>query len=356
MNAPLPTGAVVEALLRWFSERQRDLPWRRTRDPYAIWVAEVMLQQTQVVTVLPYYQRFLERFPTLQALAEADLDTVLALWQGLGYYTRARNLHTAARKVVAEHGGQIPSDYDALRALPGVGEYTAAALLSIAFGQDYAVLDGNVRRVLCRLFDYPGDPDTAAGRRALNAFGEMLLPKGQAGIYNQAIMDLGATVCLPAEPLCDGCPVRAYCLARLHGIEKERPLRRARGVRRERAFVMAYITQGERVLLVRRPPRGLLGGLWELPNVELESGEGDKAALQRLLEALSEGPGEVGERMGEIRHAYSHFTAVVCLYRCALMGEARPASPWDAAAWLNAEERRKYGLTGVTVKALKIPL
>lgn len=353
MSDSFPTQAVTEALLAWFRARQRDLPWRRTRDPYAIWVAETMLQQTQVSTVIPYYERFLERFPTVRSLAEADLDAVLALWQGLGYYARARHLHAAAREVMTRYGGRLPPEYKALRALPGIGEYTAAALMSIAFDQDYAVIDGNVRRALCRLFDYAADPTTAEGKRALQAFSEALLPKGQAGPYNQAMMELGATLCLPREPLCSDCPVQPYCLARQRGVERERPVQRARIARRERTFIAAYIARGDRLLLLRRRPEGLLGGLWELPNTELGPGEGDAEALQRLLQELSLGVSEIGEALGTIRHAYSHFTALVRLYRCATLGEASPAGLWDAAAWLSADERAGYGLTGVTRKALE---
>lgn len=353
MGDSFPIADAIGALLVWFEERQRDLPWRRTRDPYAIWVAEVMLQQTQVATVRPYYQRFLERFPTVQALAEAELDAVLALWQGLGYYARARNLHQAARIVVARYGGEIPADYKALRALPGVGEYTATALLSIAFGQDYAVLDGNVRRVLCRLLDYAEGFTSARAQRALRAWGEALLPKGQAGAYNQAMMDLGATVCLPREPLCGECPLQPYCLARERGVERERPVPLRRGPHRERSFVAAYIVRGERLLFVRRRPKGLLGGLWELPNVEPQPGEADQAALMRLLETLFGEAGEIGERLGKIRHTYSHFTASVRVYRCEIRGDIHLPEMWDAFAWLDAGEREGYGLTGVTVKALK---
>ncbi|NLD42329.1 MAG: A/G-specific adenine glycosylase, partial [Chloroflexi bacterium] len=193
---------IQEALLAWYAAERRDLPWRRTSDPYSIWVSEVMLQQTQVATVIPYYQRFLSAFPTVCALAAADLDRMLALWAGLGYYARARHLHAAARLVMERHGGEVPGDPAAFRALPGVGPYIAAAVLSIAFGQDVAAIDTNAARVLCRLFDYAGDLTRAAGKRTLRALAAALLPAGRAAEHNAAMMELGATICLARGPRC----------------------------------------------------------------------------------------------------------------------------------------------------------
>lgn len=355
-SAPLcapaePPAQAVEALLAWFAQRQRDLPWRRTRDPYRIWVSEVMLQQTQVRTVEPYYERFLARFPTVEALAEADLDQVLAVWQGLGYYSRARNLHAAARLVRDRHHGQVPADRAAFSALPGVGAYTAAAVLSIAFGQELAAIDGNVKRVLCRLCDYDQDPNGAEGQRTLRAFAEALLPSGRAGAFNQAMMELGATVCLPKKPLCNACPLQRDCRALARGVQEERPLRRPRPVAPHRLWLAAYVCRGLRLLLLRRQPYGLLGGLWELPNIEIATGEGPHSALQRLLAALKV-QGEAGEQLATVRHAYTHYSLTVHVLACSLRGEPQPAAPWDDARWASAEARDMLGLTGVTTKIL----
>jgi len=212
-----------DALLTWYAIARRDLPWRHTRDPYRIWVSEVMLQQTQVPTAVAYYERFLDAFPTLEALAEAEPDAVLAVWQGLGYYARARNLHAAAQQVVDRHGGHVPSNMAELRALPGVGPYIAAAVLSIAFGEDVAAVDTNTARVLCRLIDYAGDLGRAEGQRLVSACADDLLARGRAGDHNAAMMELGATICQARAPGCPSCPLEAWCLARARGTADQRP-------------------------------------------------------------------------------------------------------------------------------------
>ena len=195
-------------LLAWYRRHQRDLPWRRTRDPYAIWVSEIMLQQTQVATAIPYYERFLRRFPHVRALARAPMERVLKSWEGLGYYSRARNLRRAAQIVLAEHGGRLPEEPEALRKLPGIGRYTAGAISSIAFDRDEPVLDGNVIRVLCRVFLIRANPKSARTQKRLWKLAEELLPAGHASFFNQALMDLGATICMPSHPHCDRCPLR----------------------------------------------------------------------------------------------------------------------------------------------------
>src|SRR5512137_1830169 len=200
-------------LLRWYAAHKRELPWRKTHDPYRIWVAEIMLQQTQVETVISYYMRWLRRFPTVARLAAAPLDEVLAHWEGLGYYARARNLHRAAKLLVEKSRGQLPQTLDGLRALPGIGLYTAAAIGSIAFGIDAAALDGNLKRVLARIFDVRQDVTSPGGEKSVRALAESLVPPGRAGDYNQALMDLGATICTPRAPRCDACPVQTLCEA-----------------------------------------------------------------------------------------------------------------------------------------------
>ncbi len=355
---------VQGALLDWYAAARRDLPWRRTRDPYRIWVSEVMLQQTQVPTALPYYLRFIEEYPTIEALASTDLDSILALWQGLGYYARARNLHAAARLVVARHDGMVPDDPAALRALPGVGPYIAAAILSIAFAQDVAAIDTNATRVLCRLFDYAGDLTRAEGKQALRAYADRLLPHGRAGEHNAAMMELGATICLPRVPRCPGCPVAAWCLARERGTEQDRPLRTVKRPVPTRTMAAAWCLYRagnggeaagpERLLLVRRRPEGLLGGLWELPSSEVDPGEAPEEVLYGALrEHLGLVP-SIGEHVADVHHAYSHFKVVVGIYRCQADGTARAAGPWDEARAIVPAERASIGLTGVATRALAL--
>ena len=217
--------ALNDALIHWFEQNKADLPWRRTSDPYAIWLSEIMLQQTQVYTVIPYYERFLARFPTVQALAAASLDDVLKLWEGLGYYSRARNLHRAAQMVVNELGGVFPGTVPELLTLPGVGRYTAGAIASLAFGQDVPVLDGNVIRILTRLFDISDDVTETATKNALWVLAEQLVPAGRAGPWNEGLMELGRVVCTPQSPACGACPVAAFCAARENGVQHERPVK-----------------------------------------------------------------------------------------------------------------------------------
>ncbi len=344
---------ISATLVAWFQEAHRDLPWRRTRDPYALWVSEVMLQQTQVPTVVPYFERFMARFPTVESLADADLGEVLALWQGLGYYGRARNLHAAARIVRDEMGGHLPRDVGALRALPGIGEYIAAAIASTAYGVPEPALDSNVIRVITRVFDVAEDPNRAPARRLIRAHARALLRPDQPGIFNQAIMELGAVICVSRNPLCPRCPINAYCAARALGIQNERPVRRPRGELSHRDLVAALIARERRLLLVRRVPRGLLGGLWELPGGQLLPGEEPAAALVRILRAELGLEVEVGPLLVTTARTYSHFRATTAVYRCAASGAAEPSGPWDDVHWLDPGEASRYAITGATLQALR---
>ncbi len=262
------------ALLEWYGRARRDLPWRRDRDPYRVWVSEIMLQQTRVAVAAPYYERFLARFPDVASLAAAGEQEVLAAWSGLGYYSRARNLHRAARAIAAS--GEFPRDYAALRTLPGVGDYTAAAIASIAFGRPHAVLDGNAVRVLARLVAEPGEVSSGQVRERLRQAAGQLLDRSRPGEFNQALMELGATLCLPRKPRCDACPLTRYCEARQRGIEGLLPVRRPRGAVRRIEKTLLVIVQRGRVLLRRRSEENRrLAGFWELP----ESGEVPGARL-----------------------------------------------------------------------------
>ncbi len=308
--------SIAGKLLAWYREHARPLPWRRTQDPYAIWVAEVMLQQTRVEAVRPYYQAFLRRFPTSEALAEAPLDAVLRVWEGMGYYARARNLHRAAQLVVERHAGELPSERKQLLALPGIGEYTAAALRSIAFGADELALEGNLRRVLSRLFEMRQDPRSPAGSQELQRLGESILPPGRSSEFNQALMDLGATVCTPRSPSCEQCPLNDDCQAYRHGTQAELPQRRPRAELPLRQAVAAIWELDGKVLIERLPPDGLLGGLWAFPGGFLERSESPVEGLRRtladrhgiqLLEYLA---------LPSLEHSFTHFRLRLYPYHC----------------------------------------
>jgi A/G-specific adenine glycosylase len=261
------SAAIRRRLLAWYRKHKRDLPWRRTQDPYRIWISEIMLQQTRVAAVLPYYARFLARFPDVQALAEAAEQDLLAAWAGLGYYSRARNLQKAARNIVER--GEFPRDHSSLGELPGVGDYTAAAVSSIAFGLPHAVLDGNVARVLSRLAPELGDIKSEAVRKRLRAFAELLLDRRRPGEFNQALMELGATVCLPKRPLCERCPIRLSCEARKQGLENQLPVRGVRPSADQRAKKLLVIEKAGKVLFWQRPSESSrLAKFWELPERE----------------------------------------------------------------------------------------
>jgi A/G-specific adenine glycosylase len=293
-------SAVVADLVRWYVRARRDLPWRRTRDPYAVWISETMLQQTRVETVVPYYERFLSELPDVRCLAEAPLERVLALWSGLGYYRRARMLHVAAARVLAEHGGSVPTEASELQGLPGIGAYTAGAIASIAFGRAEALVDGNVARVLSRLFAIESDPKSTAGRQRIWALARQLVAEvdGDPGDWNQALMELGATVCVAGEPRCGVCPVAARCDARARGIAAELPRSAPRAAARSVRAVAIVLASSTEVLLAHRRPEGLFGGLWEPP---MASGR-EPASLARVLHVDA----GVLARAGQVEHVLSH--------------------------------------------------
>jgi A/G-specific adenine glycosylase len=267
-----PENKIRAALLRWYSANRRDLPWRRTRDPYAIWVSEIMLQQTRVAAVIDYYERFMREFPTVEALAAAEEDRVLAAWSGLGYYRRARNLQAAARKIVDELKGEVPKTSDALRELPGIGRYTSAAIASIAFGEPVAVVDGNVERVLERL-----DGVARSGESVWTRAQELMASKS-AGDWNQAMMELGATVCTPIAPRCDACPVRSWCKLPGHDVRK------AQGARKKKELAFGLVVRGERVYLQQRSKSdSLMAGMWDLPAIEMSEGSDVAVKLKHSI-------------------------------------------------------------------------
>ncbi|MBN1545327.1 MAG: A/G-specific adenine glycosylase [Syntrophaceae bacterium] len=306
-----PPGSVtfpVAGLLSWYGVHHRRLPWRETKDPYRVWLSEIMLQQTQVATVIPYYKRFLERFPTLADLARAEEEDVLKAWENLGYYSRARQLHHAAKILIEKFGGHVPARQEDLVKLPGIGAYTAGAILSIAFGQAVVAIDGNVRRVLCRFFALDDVLPDKNGDRRLADIMTPFLPLRQAGEFNQGLMELGATVCRSRKPLCSECPLSGNCLAHTGGDPESYPARRQKKSISVRQAVAAIIRDERgRVLVVKRQTGGLLGGLWKFPGGFCDAGEEPNDALRRTLRE------EVGIPIGTetylalVRHAYTHF-------------------------------------------------
>ncbi len=340
-------------LLAWYARHSRPLPWRRTRDPYAIWVSEVMLQQTRVETVLAYYTAFLDTFPSLEHLAASDLPAVLKAWEGMGYYRRARNLHRAAREALARHGG-FPPDHDALLALPGVGKYTAAAVRAIAFGEPHLPIDGNIRRVLSRVFDL----DTLR-ERIYREVGEPLLadltPRKVASMV-QALMELGALVCHPRNPDCPKCPVARSCRSRRAGTIDGRPPRRPKKPIPHYAVVIAYLRDpGGKVLLTQRAEEGFLGGMWELPGGKVEGEETLEAAIRRELRE------ELGichlrhlRSIGQVRHAYTHFKVTLHLFEAETGERLKKLHGPVAARWVAPGSIADFPMPRGTQKALML--
>lgn len=340
---------IREALLSWYGRHQRDLPWRTTQDPYRILVSEVMLQQTQVERVRQYYQRFLKEFPTLESLARASLDDVLKAWEGLGYYARARHLHQAAQIILRDYGGKIPQDYKTLLRLPGIGRYTAGALLSIAFGQDEPVVDANVRRVLSRLFALRH----VQTQKKLEELARVLLPPGRAGLFNQALMDLGATICVSREPRCLICPLAQLCAARRLGIQNELPMRPKPRVKPHYDVAVGIIWKGEKILITKRPDTGLLGGLWEFPGGKRQPSESLEDCVRREIFE------EVGVRVRDLRHfitvqhGYSHFRVTLHVFQGNYAGGRPCCHECVDWAWVNPKDLRKYAFPSANQKIIQ---
>ncbi|MCO5213434.1 MAG: A/G-specific adenine glycosylase [Caldilinea sp.] len=310
---------LAERLVDWHTRHQRDLPWRHApagqRDPYRVWISEIMLQQTRVETVVDYFERWMARFPTVDALAAADLQDVLKQWEGLGYYARARNLHKAAQRIVAEHGGQVPDTRAAILDLPGIGAYTAGAILSLAYARPEPILDGNVKRVLARLFDIDRPIDEPAVLRELWSLARALVetaPAGTAGDCNEGLMELGATICTPQSPRCLLCPLAEHCRAAAAGTQAARPVMPPRKRTPHYDVAAGIIWQGEpyrsRILIAQRPADGMLGGLWEFPGGKRDPEDVDlPACLRREIDEELAIAIEVGELLTTVKHAYTHF-------------------------------------------------
>ncbi len=336
----LPVSTIVtlrRSLLAWYCHQGRALPWRQTRDPYAIWVSEIMLQQTQVKTVIPYYHRWLAQFPTLEALAAADLQSVLKAWEGLGYYARARNLHKAAQVIVGDYQGRFPQNLADMLQLSGIGRSTAGGILSAAFEQPVSILDGNVKRVLSRLVALSVPPNQVL--EDLWQLSDTLLDPQHPGDFNQALMDLGATVCTRSNPSCLLCPWRSPCQAYNKGIQSQLPMREnSTPLPHKRIGVAAIFNDAGQILIDRRPVNGLLGGLWEFPGGKIEVNESVEDCIKReILEEIGIEI-EVGEHLITIDHAYTHFRVTLYVHTCRyLSGEPRPIE-CDEVRWVTLKE------------------
>jgi len=335
--------SLCKKLLAWFGENARDLPWRRTKDLFAIWISEIMLQQTQVVTVVPYWQRFLARFPDARALAAADEQEVLRLWEGLGYYRRARQLHAAARKIASDHGGQFPTTYHAVRELAGIGRYTAGAILSIGRDQRLPILEANTIRVLSRLTAYQGDPATSAGQKHLWSIAEQILPAKDCGAFNQALMELGSEVCSPKAPACESCPVASLCESRMLGLVAQIPTPAKRTQYEDVTEVAVIVRARGRVLLRQCQPGERWAGLWDFPRFAVS---GDGALADEIAARTSELAGidvSAGERLATLKHGVTRFRITLHCYAAATNSPARAIS--KSARWVKPADLADYPLS-----------
>ncbi len=347
-------NTIQEALLDWYGKNRRPLPWRNTSDPYGIWVSEVMLQQTQVKTVIPYYERFLSVFPDADTLALAKLQEVLKLWEGLGYYARARNLHRAAQKIMAFHEGLVPDSPASLMSLPGIGDYIACAVSSIAYGKPYAAVDGNVKRVLARFHQIESPVNDPSSGKVYKAAAEAFLEKSNPGMFNQAMMELGALVCTPRNPHCDHCPLCRKCRALEEKAVSVYPRRVKKAPIPEHHIAAGVVWKGSRVLITQRKPEGLLGGLWEFPGGKIEKGETPSEACTREIKEEVNLVVEPQERIARIRHAYTHFKIVMDVFRCHYRnGRVQLTSAVDFR-WIRLHEINRFPFPGANRKFIPL--
>ncbi|MEX2015258.1 MAG: A/G-specific adenine glycosylase [Candidatus Hydrogenedentales bacterium] len=345
---------IRRALLAWYGREKRTLPWRDAADPYVVWLSEVMLQQTRVEQGTPYIVRFVKQFPDVQALAAASEDAVLKAWEGLGYYSRARNLHKAARVIAHDRAGAFPATAEDWQTLPGVGRYTAGAVASIAYGERAPVLDGNVKRVLARLTDLSDPVDDAAVTDSLwDLAGELVRGKSP-GDFNQAIMELGANVCTPRRPACEACPLTRYCAAYAAGTQEQRPVRREKKPVPHKEIVVAVIKRNGRYLIGKRPPNGLLGGLWEFPGGKVNPGEDHPLALMReVREELNLGV-RVGGLIACVSHAYTHFRVTLNVYACSAPEGTPQPSAHTELRWVRKSEFSDFAFPKANHKFLHL--
>lgn len=333
----------VAPLLDWYHKNKRDMPWRKTSDPYRIWISEIMLQQTRVDTVIPYYRRFLEAFPTVQDLANADQQKVLKLWEGLGYYSRARNMHQAAMEVQNERNGTVPDSYDELLKLKGIGPYTAAAISSIAFREKQAVVDGNVIRVMSRFYGIEDDVRRTAVKNQIQELTDEIIPREQPGEFNQAVMELGALVCTPRNPLCDSCPLSTACTAYNSARTETIPYKSKKKKIPHHQIGVGMVTDGNgRLLIALRPDDAMLGGLWEFPGGKKKQGESLTDTVQRELQEELGVTVQVNDKFMKLKHAYSHFKITLHAYWCVITsGTPEPISS-NGLKWVTLDEISEF--------------
>jgi len=351
----MPSSASIRKiqtrLLAWYHKEKRDLPWRRTSDPYHILVSEVMLQQTQVATVIPYYEKWIQSFPTVGSLAKAPETKVLKHWEGLGYYSRARNLHKTAKEIHQHLDGRVPESREEILKLPGIGKYTAGAILSIAFNQDAGVLDGNVKRVLSRLFRLKENGASPTSEKILWELADKMPPSGQAGDFNQAIMELGALVCLPKNPLCEKCPLNKIC----EGREEAHlfPPPKVKVATKKIEVSAAVILKNGKTYIQQRLHKGLMGGLWEFPGGKLEKNELPEQALVREIQEELGVQIEVGEKILTIKHSYTKFRVTLHVFLCRLPKGRIQATSCEQWKWVTIQDLKAYPFPAANVKILE---
>lgn len=332
------SGNMARLILAWYKKNARELPWRDTSDPYAILVSEIMLQQTRVDTVIPYYNRWMERFPSFETLAKAEEDDVLRAWEGLGYYSRARNFYKTAQQVMQKYAGVLPCTSETLLKLPGIGEYTANAVASIAFGANVITVDANIRRVAARLFDLADPLSSPELEKDVKAAIQRHLPAGKAGDFNQALMEMGACVCTPKQPACPQCPLITICLAYQNGTTHVIPVKLAKKTTPHYQVTAAVIWQENQVLLAKRPANGLLAGMWEFPGGKLNEDESHSDGLQREIREELGADIRVGESVGTFQHAYTHFKVTLHAYHCELKGAQPQALEAQEIRWVTTDK------------------
>ncbi len=349
----LDPKSLSRSLLHWYQVSGRDLPWRKTQDPYKIWISEIMLQQTQVKTVIPYFERWLQRFPTLSDLAAADLQSVLKAWEGLGYYARARNLHRSAIVLVEQFSGQFPETLEEALTLPGIGRTTAGGILSAAFNMPLAILDGNVKRVLARLVNLSVPPSRAMPQ--LWEISESLVPLHQGRDFNQALMDLGATVCIPRQPNCVSCPWNSVCKSYNLGIQNQRPMTESKPPLPHKIIGVAVIwnLKGDEILIDRRKPEGLLGGLWEFPGGKVELGETIPDCIQREIKEELGIVIAVEEKLMTIDHAYTHFKVTLNVHHCRYVSGEPQTLECDEIKWVTLAQLDQYPFPKANIQIIK---
>jgi A/G-specific adenine glycosylase len=342
----------IEPLLTWFAQNKRQLPWRDTRDPYRIWISEVMLQQTRVATVIPYYERFIKTFPDVVSLATATDNRLMKAWEGLGYYARARHLRDAARQIVARYDGKLPITREQLIELPGFGEYTATSVASLAFQEDCAAVDGNVMRVLARLFAIESDTRKPAARREFQRIADALLPVGKAAAFNEAIMELGALICKPRNPDCAACPIRRYCRAYREGRVNELPARSTKPDVPHHHIAIGVVYKADKILIALRPAEGLLGNLWEFPGGKCKADESLAECCRREIFEETGLTVEVGKQFSIVRHSYSHFRITLHAFLCRYVSGAAKAQSSQQVRWVKLSALNEYAFPRANKKII----